>query len=55
MTVDELVNWLDSTGLYKLEINDQKDTVIVTDIEKDSPKAQIYFNGNIIAVKAIYN
>ncbi len=55
MTIDELVNWLDSTGLYKLEINAQKDTVIVTDIEKDSPKAQIYFNGNIIAVKAIYN
>ena len=55
MTVDELVNWLDSTGLYKLEINAQKDTVIVTDIEKDSPKVQIYFNGNIIAVKAIYN
>ncbi len=55
MTVDELVNWLDSTGLYKLEINTQKDTVIVTDIEKDSPKAQIYFNGNLIAVKAIYN
>ena len=55
MTIDELVNWLDSTGHYKLEINAQKYTVIVTDIEKDSPKAQIYFNGNIIAVKAIYN
>ena len=55
MTIDELANWLDSTGLYELEINTQKDIVIVTDIEKDSHKAQIYFNGNIIAVKAIYD
>lgn len=53
ITPTDMVKWLSDLNLYSVELNSQNDTICCIS-KNSSSKTYIYFNGNIVAVKTIY-
>lgn len=54
MTIDDMANWLESIGIYDLEINAEKDTIMCRNKNsQNSMPVKIHFNGNLVAIKTI--
>ncbi|MDE6967333.1 MAG: hypothetical protein K2P12_01630 [Clostridia bacterium] len=55
MTIDDMSSWLNCIGIYDLEINAEKDTIICTNkTPQNSLPVKIHFNGNLVAIKIIH-
>ena len=54
ISIDEFSDWLNNIGIYTLEINNQKDKIICNYTKSGyTQKTEIYFNGNLIAIREI--
>ncbi len=52
MSIDTLFDWLKNIGIYKLEMNIEKNTIICNYINNGKQfEREIYFEGNLIAIK----
>lgn len=54
-SIDEFSDWLNSIGIYTLEINTEKDKLICSFTKSGyTQKTELYFNGNLVAIKQIH-
>ena len=55
MTIEQMVEWLEEIGLYNVQVNDLNNTIICQDAKTNKDITEIYFDGNLIAVRKLYD
>ena len=55
MTIEQMVEWLGEIGLYNVQVNDLNNTIICQDAKTNKDITEIYFDGNLIAVRKLYD